>query len=260
MFNEILTSLKSYLYDRAVSPLMGSFIVSWVLFNYKFILILLSESPVVQKFAMIQTFIFSTNVDIFLCGFLYPLLISLVYIYVYPHPAKWVFTYTRKRQVEINEIRKNIEQETLLSVKDSQEIRRKIYELEDLHQNEVHKKNTEIDALKAELRDLSIDSSSTLSTSKIPEDKNEKKSELNEKLDEGHYQILKIIDDIQTSLFESDIQESSNAGKSTIRHLLDELVQMNLLNQEYDEHSNKNAYTLTQKGNSQLHLHKKGIT
>ena len=115
MFDEILKSIKAHLYERSVSPLMGSFIVAWGVWNYKFFLVILSGMPVVDKFEMIEKTLFPTYMQMLLQGTLYPFLTAMVYLFIYPYPAKKVFEFSRNRQKEISDIKRKIEDETLLT-------------------------------------------------------------------------------------------------------------------------------------------------
>ena len=49
-------SIKAYLYERAASPLTGAFAVSWVVWNYRFFVVLFSDglSTPSSKFAVID--------------------------------------------------------------------------------------------------------------------------------------------------------------------------------------------------------------
>ena len=53
---DIFISIKAYLYERAASPLTGAFAVSWVVWNYRFFVVLFSDglSTPSSKFAAID--------------------------------------------------------------------------------------------------------------------------------------------------------------------------------------------------------------
>jgi hypothetical protein len=57
MVNEIVKSAKAQLSERIASPLIGSFVISWCLWNYKFLVILFSASafmwPVRETFSLV---------------------------------------------------------------------------------------------------------------------------------------------------------------------------------------------------------------
>ena len=144
MFEDIIKSAKEQVTDRLSSPLFGSFLVSWCLWNYKFIVILFSDATVLRTFQLIETIAFPTIWSIFLNGILFPALTVMAYIFVYPYPAKLVYAFTRRRQKDIIEIRRLIENETPLTIEDSRIIRAQVLEADLRHKNETDNLNTEL--------------------------------------------------------------------------------------------------------------------
>ena len=49
MLEEFEKSVKATLYDRLASPLIGSYVTAWCIFNYKIILIIFSDLQYTQK-------------------------------------------------------------------------------------------------------------------------------------------------------------------------------------------------------------------
>ena len=60
MWGELSKSVKAVLYDRISSPLLGTFAVSWVLWNHRFITVLLSNMEPIEKFKVVDTVLYST--------------------------------------------------------------------------------------------------------------------------------------------------------------------------------------------------------
>lgn len=50
MLDELTDSLKAKLYDFTVSPLLITFITSWLIVNYRFVLVVLSSMETEAKF------------------------------------------------------------------------------------------------------------------------------------------------------------------------------------------------------------------
>ena len=157
MLDDMFKSVKAQLYERAVSPLIGSIVISWSLWNYKFILLMVSGLKVTDKYKIIDEVLFTTWQQAYLQGALYPIATAVFYLYLYPYPAKYVFEFTRNRQKEISDIKRKIEDETLLSVKESRAIRREIYALEEEMQKDIERKDSEIERLRKELEDIEKD-------------------------------------------------------------------------------------------------------
>lgn len=77
MFDDLSKSIKAQLYERVSSPLLGSFAISWVAWNYRFVLTLISSLPLNEKLAFIDTHIFPSYTQVLLQGGLYPLVTAL---------------------------------------------------------------------------------------------------------------------------------------------------------------------------------------
>ncbi len=123
MIEDILQSAKQTALERLSSPLLGSFLLSWLVWNWKFLVILFSENSVTTTFDLVNTLAFPDKTTLFLKGFFYPLLSSLAYVFLYPYPARFVYAFTLKRQRELNAIKQRTTDETLLTEKESRQLR-----------------------------------------------------------------------------------------------------------------------------------------
>lgn len=80
MLSEVSKSIKATLYDRAVSPLSGMFILSWVICNWKLCLVLIfADYGVDQKISTISSQYINYNNNI-----IYPLLSTFILVFAYP--------------------------------------------------------------------------------------------------------------------------------------------------------------------------------
>lgn len=131
MNEEIIKSIKASLYDRATSPLFGTFAVSWIIWNYRFIFVLFSPMSIIDKFSYIDETLYAASWTQWRYFLVYPLVTTALFIFVYPFPAQFVYEYWRKRQKELIEIRRKIEDETLLTVGESRKLRQRTIELEE---------------------------------------------------------------------------------------------------------------------------------
>jgi len=148
MFDEIISSTRTTLAERLSSPLMGSFVISWCLWNYKFLVILFSAASVTKTFELIDSLVFPDLTSLLLQGILFPGLTAAAYIFIYPYPARIVFEFTRKRQKDMNEIRRRIADETLLTLDESRKIRSEFVRIENEYKEEIDSKTQEIERLK----------------------------------------------------------------------------------------------------------------
>jgi hypothetical protein len=148
MIEDLLKSAKETLAERMASPLLGAFGLAWCLWNYKFLVILFSSASVLQTFKLIEDIAFPDTPSVLLKGMLYPLASALVYVFAYPYPAQFIYGFTLKRQREINQIKRHIEEETLLTLEESRVIRAEYVQIERKNQEEIDRLNAEVSRLK----------------------------------------------------------------------------------------------------------------
>ncbi len=148
MIEDISKSIKANMYERATSPLFGSFAISWSIWNYKTVLTIFSSIKANEKILYIENEIYADKCSLLLEGVCYPLISAVLFILIYPYPAKWIYKYWNKQQKELKEIKQNIEDDTPLTLDESRKIRRDLLRYESYCHEELTKKDTEIDRLK----------------------------------------------------------------------------------------------------------------
>lgn len=156
---DIFTSIKAYLYERATSPLIGAFVVGWSAWNYRFFVVMLSSGlPNPQdKFEAIDLLFGQYTFSIggasllisgkLIDGALIPTVIALIYLYAYPLLAKPVYEHSLKKQKELRAIKQAQEDQRLLSIEESRELYRRLAQMQSKHQDEVDFLNNQISAL-----------------------------------------------------------------------------------------------------------------
>lgn len=163
---DIFTSIKAYLYDRMVSPLIGAFIVGWSVWNYRFFVVMFSAGlpTPTDKFEAIDLlfgpYTFTIGDASFwisgriIDGALVPAVIALIYLYVYPLLAKPVYAHSLKKQKELRAIKQAQDDQRLLSVEESRELYRRLAQMQSKHQDEVDSLNNQISALNQHIENL----------------------------------------------------------------------------------------------------------
>lgn len=124
MIDELSKTIRAQLHERVSSPLLATFSIAWLVWNYKFVLILFASVPLQEKFQIIDVVAFPSGISILLNGFVYPLATALALIFLYPIPARYVYEYAKKRQRELKEIQQKIDDETPLTKEEARAIRR----------------------------------------------------------------------------------------------------------------------------------------
>ncbi|RZO86385.1 MAG: DUF1413 domain-containing protein [Oceanococcus sp.] len=163
---DILQSIKAYLYDRATSPLMGGFIISWSIWNYRFFLVLLAGGDFTpeQKFQAIERLFPTVIVPIgsfslpicgeLIHGLIIPALITAAYLYGYPLLAAPVYEHSLRRQQKLRAIKQKEEGQRLLSVEESRELYRRLAEMEEKYETETDKYRKQVSALNKTIQEL----------------------------------------------------------------------------------------------------------
>jgi predicted transcriptional regulator len=132
MLDELTDSIKARLYDFTVSPLLITFITSWVGWNYRFVLVILSSKEVEDKLAYVDSQLFSQWSDYALRGILWPLITTFLILFVYPFPARYVFGFWRQKQQELVALKKRIDGETPLTKEAAASVLKRVAEVEAL--------------------------------------------------------------------------------------------------------------------------------
>ncbi|BBN59598.1 hypothetical protein [Hydrogenovibrio marinus] len=149
--DEMIKSIKAALYDRATSPLVGSFVVAWLLWNYDFVLAFFSNEELSYKLDYIHTFIFGNWIQCLLNGFLIPSFAVYVYHWWLHKISIRVFRKATKNNQELIEAKKTLEKQVVMSLEESNEIRKQIDAIQNQTHIDNHEKEAKIKELNAEL-------------------------------------------------------------------------------------------------------------
>jgi len=147
MIEDIIKSIKAHLYDRTASPLFGAFVISWLLWNHRFIMAIVFGNGIQEKYDMMDKTI---NGAWSQC-ILFPLITALLYIFVYPYPARWIYGFSKRQQEKLNSIKNEIESNRLLTVEESRKLIAQHLRIENEFQATVDKLNSSISALSSEI-------------------------------------------------------------------------------------------------------------
>lgn len=151
MLEELSKTVKAQLYERVSSPLLGSFLIAWCGWNYKFVLVLISSMEAEKKLAYINANLYPSIWDRVLEGFTYPLVTSLVLIFAYPWPARWIFSYSRKQQLKLKKLQYEIDEDTPLNMEDARELRRSNSKIVEDFEKEISLQKSQIERQKEQL-------------------------------------------------------------------------------------------------------------
>lgn len=239
MVDEALKSAKAQINERIASPLIGSFALSWCLWNYRFLVILFSNASISQTFGLIDSVVFPTTWSLVMNGVLLPALTTAIYIFGYPYPARFVYGFTRRRQKEINEIKQRIEDETPLTIEESRRVRAEVLQAEKNHQEVVDRLNAELSRLKAELANLQT---------KRPPDPVDSELPVIQPLEPTQLALLRLLEKEGGKEEEERLIRINTQSKVKTEFDLGELVRMKLVDRNYDQNASDYIYKFTHEG------------
>lgn len=233
LLDDILASTKESLAERLSSPFLGSFVVAWCLWNWKFLVILFSAATVSQTFNLVEKVAYPDWYTIVTCGILYPVLSALAYIFIYPYPARFIYAFTLRRQREINETRQQIADETPLTVEESRRIRAEYVENDRKSKEALERLNEEIARLNAAL---------DVATKAEPRSELTQAERMYNKLEPTQLFLLRVLETVGSPALESEVIERSPETRVKTEYDIGELERRKLLHRDYDQL--RHGYTL----------------
>jgi|GEM_PF-5337552 len=127
--SEFFKEIRLAVTERLTSPLVGTYWISWLIWNFKFVLIIFSGESIGTKFQLIHDEFFWAPVG-YARTYGGPLLMTAAFIFIYPYPAEYVYKFRLQFQRRLTQVKQKIEDETLLSVEDGRKLRLEIREKE----------------------------------------------------------------------------------------------------------------------------------
>ena len=166
MLDDTIKSIHAQLYERAVSPFTGSFIISWLIWNHEAILIIFSDEKVTSKLSLIDKtfsniktydfwFLGSTDLSTLIAhGFMFPIFTALFYIFLYPIIAIQTFAFSRLVNKMLINIKKYFDDKTLYTLKDMRKISGDIDRIQIEFDERLKNKDKEITRLTSYIKEL----------------------------------------------------------------------------------------------------------
>lgn len=254
MLNDLAKTVKAQLYERISSPLLGAFIISWFVWNYRFLLVLISSMSADEKFAYIDVKIFNSHQALFYQGALYPLMTTLALIFIYPIPAKFVYEYWRKQQRKLKEIQQRVDDETPLTREEARELRRETLNVQFEFEQELERRSAEITRLKETTKELQNQAKPSIeqSVKKAAKPVSLKTSDTSSPLDAKQVEMLIKIAESPHGVPESELISSSGSDRILAEFNLGELRAKNLVKVEYDSDWREPAAHVTHDGRAYI--------
>lgn len=243
---DLVEGTKTQIVERLSSPLLGSFVIAWSGWNYRFFVILFSDASVSKTFEMIDQIAFASWWAYLGHGLLFPLLTALAYVFFYPHPANYVYGYTLKRKRASNALRQSIEEETLLSIEESRSIRTAIASERARLRSEIEGLESENEELRAKLKVVAAsEPAGTKTESEVSGALEDKKPTLSPL----QFQIMARLEKANGRLSQSEIMTPlGSETRIKTEYEVGELVRRKLLSRDFDSSISRYMYTFTHTG------------
>jgi DNA repair exonuclease SbcCD ATPase subunit len=140
-------SLGTFLDERVSNPIIGSFILSWCGWNYKFFIALFSNNTVSETIRIIEKVLYPNWVICTLQGFLFPIGSVVLYLWLVPILTKHYYKLTAKTRKAQDEAMYEAEKHKRLSTADSAELQDTVRRI----QEELDNQTSKVERLKGEL-------------------------------------------------------------------------------------------------------------
>ncbi len=211
-FNAIAKAIKSALYEKTVSTLAGTLILTWSINNYRFLITVFSSETPLKKFDIISNTLYSTthctyigdfpflsyNCKIFWDAAFWPVTSAVFLIFIYPWFGRKVFSFTLTSKNMSNEILIDKTNKTTLTQEEANSLRADIARSELDHENELSALNNKtanmselIKKLETEKKNLTIERNEL--KKKVSSLKTTKKEEKNVIVDELSKDLLNVL-------------------------------------------------------------------
>ena len=206
---ELIKSIFANASERIKSPLIGTFITSWTVFNWKAILVLLFSIDDIETKLTLLSEKYSHIGNLLW----YPLFVTLLYIFALPYinlGIDWLLNHSSKERD------KRIHNNKVDAIEESIVIANKKIELEDRYKtlNEKSKYNQQVDSLNNDIKILEVQLNEETNSSKMVINKlNEENAKLVKIITESNNQINDL--QFQNRKFNNLFSNISEAGKVT---------------------------------------------
>lgn len=145
---DFFDSLRQQIAERMSNPILGSFIIAWLVWNHLYLIILFSDLPVEYRFTLARSHFYPTFSDGVWRFVTLPALSSLAYILIYPPVSIPLLAYWDFLQRTINRFRNRAQGNELLTVDISRKIISDAGVARKKYEEQIASLERELDALK----------------------------------------------------------------------------------------------------------------
>lgn len=242
---DIWSSIKAYLYERASNPFGVAFVISWFIWNFRVVMIVLSDDQLHSKFHYLDSYFSSPHPILaeyalsgggyILNSLIAPLVITLIYVFFSPLLSYPVYKFSLWFQTQMLNLKKQSEDLVIITEPEARQLRVKLASLKRRYDEDIDEANKLNDALTEKLSELGYKTDDDGESSEVQTGVNkfdekdsieqtpDKGEDLN-KLPEVHSEILKFFSTTDSeNASRSSIINSISASNISISQALHEL-------------------------------------
>ena len=162
-----------------------------------------------------------------------------------------VFKYSKAKQIELINLKKHIEGNTLLTHAESRILQNEIAELQENVNKELLRKEAQIEKLKNELKEKSsLDNKSKPSNE--PTKTTSKAKAKTESISKEEIDVILLLANQPHPYLESAFVKNYKHGHINGKYALQELENKGFIQKEFDQYHEQNSYELTHKGRTYI--------
>lgn len=154
--SEVVDGIRNFINERLSSPLLGTYLISWPIWNYQVLLYAFSDLGVEEKIGKIDYVLFSSS-EAMQHSFGVPLLVALAYVFVLPLPSSLALGFTLGWNQLNRRIRQYIECHALMSKEEAKMILSGASKKHDELEEKVAKQAQQLDRINALLTDVEVE-------------------------------------------------------------------------------------------------------
>lgn len=148
---EVLESLRGHVRTRLSNPLYAAYIFTWVVLNFRVLLVLFSEGEWTEKIQYIDERMYPAWWHWAWFGFGYPLLVAIGIVLATPFIQRWISVFLREREKKTVAQLLKIAEETPLPPEEADRLRRRMINERQSRKAEESRLTTEIGELNAQI-------------------------------------------------------------------------------------------------------------
>lgn len=151
---EFFDAIRGQLAERLANPFTGAFVIAWVIWNFRLLIVFAGKGTYQEKFTYIDGNLYLDWRYWLLRGLVVPVITAAAYLWAYPRATRWLAEDYRRQQTKANNLMKAAEGTALLSVEESRALRLRFAEAEQQWETERSQLIKELDAQREMVADL----------------------------------------------------------------------------------------------------------